>query len=198
MVRVLMILAVTGTAVGSLAARSAVIDDDAIERPFAAGGFVRLALTSGDYLLRAGTSDRIVIRWRAEREARMDDLRRLSVDIHVSGTTALVETDGPARHVRFVVEMPERTNLHLRVRAGNMRIQGIEGDKDIRMTAGDLTIGVQPATLLHAKASVTFGDLDARPLGISKSGIKRSFKWIGAGDYTLDARLFAGDLTLSR
>jgi hypothetical protein len=66
------------------------------------------------------------------------------------------------------------------------------------MTAGDLKIGVQPESLARARASVTFGDLDARPLGISKSGIKRSFTWIGAGTYTLDARLFAGDITLSR
>ena len=195
MKRVLMILAV-GTAVGSLAARD-VNGDDSIERAFAAGGFVRLALTSGDYVLRAGTSDRVAIRWRAGGDARIDDLGKLSVDLHVAGTTALVETDGPARHVRFVVEMPQRTDLHLRVRAGNVRVEGIEGNKDIRMTAGDLTIGVQPEMLSHARASVTFGDLDARPLGINKSGIKRSFKWLGDGAYTLDARLFAGDLTLS-
>ena len=48
-----------------------------------------------------------------------------------------------------------------------------------------------------AHASVTFGDLDARALGISKSGIKRSLDWIGGGTYALDARLGAGDLTLA-
>jgi len=84
------------------------------------------------------------------------------------------------------------------VKAGDIDMRGIEGNKDIRMTAGNLTIGVRPDTLWYARGSVTFGDIDARPLGIEKGGIKRSFEWIGGGKYTLDARLFAGDLKLAR
>jgi hypothetical protein len=74
---------------------------------------------------------------------------------------------------------------------------GIEGHKNIRMTAGELKIGVRAESLGSAHASVTFGDLDASALGISKSGIKRSLDWIGSGAYALDARLGAGDITLS-
>jgi hypothetical protein len=77
-------------------------------------------------------------------------------------------------------------------------VKGIDGHKDIRMTAGDLKIGVRRESLARAHASVTFGDLDARALGISKSGVKRSLDWIGGGTYALDARLGAGDLTLAK
>ena len=52
-------------------------------------------------------------------------------------------------------------------------------------------------SLGSAHASVTFGDLNADALGISKSGIKRSLDWIGGGTYALDARLGAGEITLS-
>jgi hypothetical protein len=180
-----------------LVSGDAVIDGDSVERPFAAGGIVRLNLSSGDYTLRAGASDRVLVRWEIDDEARVRDLRKLSVDVDVTGTTAVVATDGPARHVRFTIEIPARSDVRLRMRAGDMSIDGIEGNKDIRMTAGDLKIGIEPASLSRARASVTFGDLEARPLGITKSGIKRSFKWTGTGVYTLDARLFAGDLTLS-
>jgi hypothetical protein len=48
------------------------------------------------------------------------------------------------------------------VRAGEVRLHGIEGHKDVRMTAGDLKIGVRRESLASAHASVTFGDLDAR------------------------------------
>jgi hypothetical protein len=181
----------------SLAASDAVLDGDSVERPFAEGGVVRLKLSSGDYRLRAGASDRVVVRWTIDDEARVRDLKKLSVDVNVAGTTALVETEGPARHVDFTIEVPARSDVHLRMRAGDVRIDGIEGNKDIRMTAGELKIGIEPASLSRARASVTFGDLEARPLGIAKSGIKRSFKWAGTGVYTLDARLLAGDLTLS-
>ena len=182
----------------SLAASDAILDGDFVERPFVEGGVVRLKLSSGDYRLRAGATDRLVVRWTIDDEARVRDLRQLSVDINVSGSTAIVETDGPAKHVDFTIELPARSDVHLRMRAGDVRIDGIEGNKDIRMTAGDLTIDIEPASLSRARASVTFGDLKAQPLGIAKSGIKRSFKWAGTGVYTLDARLLAGDLTLSR
>jgi hypothetical protein len=97
----------------------------------------------------------------------------------------------------FVIELPARSDVHLRMRAGEIKLQGIDGHKDIRMTAGELKIGVRRETLASAHASVTFGDLDARALGISKSGIKRTLDWFGGGDYELDARLGAGDLTLA-
>ena len=95
------------------------------------------------------------------------------------------------------MELPARSDVHLRMRAGEVRVQGIDGHKDVRMTAGELKIGVRRESLGSAHASVTFGDLDARALGISKSGIKRSLDWIGGGRYELDARLGAGDLALA-
>jgi hypothetical protein len=49
----------------------------------------------------------------------------------------------------------------------------------------------------RAHASVTFGDLRARPIGISQDGIKSSFDWSGAGKYKFHASLFAGDLILT-
>ena len=196
MTSLLTALAVAVRWFGSLVAGAAVTADDVIDRPFAEGGFVRLTLTSGEYTLRAGASDRIVVRWRARTGAQPSDLKKLSVDVQVTGTTALVETEGPAKHVPFTIEMPARADIRLRMRAGELRVEGIEGHKDIALTAGDVKIEVQPSTLARARASVTFGEIDARPLGISKGGIKRSFKWIGSGTYTLDAKLFAGDLTL--
>jgi len=83
------------------------------------------------------------------------------------------------------------------MRAGDVRIQGIEGNKDIHMTAGDLSIELSPASYSLVNASVTVGDLRASPFRISKEGFKNSFEWRGSGEYTLRASLFAGDLTLS-
>ncbi len=197
MIRAMLALLALGIA-PSLAPAQVADHRNIIERPFAEGGYVSLSLASGDYSLRAGDADRIVVRWSADAEARAKDLRKMSVDIHVDGRMATVITDGPTRHVHFTSEMPARSDVYLRAKAGDVEVHGIEGNKDIRMTAGDLTIGVRPGTLWYAHGSVTFGDIDARPLGIDEGGIKRSFEWIGGGKYTLDARLFAGDLKLER
>ena len=170
---------------------------DTIERAFAEGGRVALQLASGDYTVRAGASDRIVVRWTPDRHARLKDVQDLRVSVRVTGSTGTVVTSGKADHMDFVIELPARSDVHLRMRAGEITLQGIDGHKDIRMTAGELKIGVRRETLASAHASVTFGDLDARALGISKSGIKRTLDWFGGGDYELDARLGAGDLTLA-
>jgi hypothetical protein len=183
-------------AVGTFAQGQGIRDSDSIERPFASGGSVRLSLSSGDYTIRAGADDRVVVRWTPDQRVRGKDLRKVSIDVHTAGSAATITTDGPTTHLRFTIEIPARSDVYLRTRAGDVTVEGIEGNKDIRMTAGDLTIGVRPSSLSRAHASVTFGDLAARPLGISKGGIKRSFDWSGAGTYTVDARLFAGDLTL--
>ncbi len=183
--------------VSSLAAAQDAHRERTIERPFTEGGHVRLNLASADYTIRDGASDRIVVHWHPDGDAKVKELKKLRVDVQLSGATAIVFTDGPAKHVRFTIEIPSRADVYLRMKGGEVRVDGIEGHKDIRMTAGELTIGIRPESLSRVHASVTFGDLDADPLGISKGGIKQSLDWHGAGGYTLDARLFAGDLTLS-
>jgi hypothetical protein len=173
-----------------------VAESRTFERPFAEGGRVHLQLASGDYDVRAGASDRIVVRWDVDDDARIRDVRELFVDVRVTGSMAVIVTEGKTRRVNFVIELPARSDLSLRMRAGDIRLQGIDGHKEIRMTAGDLKIGVRRESLASAHASVTFGDLDARALGISKSGIKRTIDWFGGGEYELDARLGAGDLSV--
>jgi len=163
-----------------------------VDYAFTSGGLVTLKLSSGDYVVRPGRSDRIVVRWSSNK---IDDMDRY-VDVHVYGRNAQVRTDGPTKDGHFIIEIPPRSDIRLNIRAGDVKVTGIEGNKDIQMTAGDLDIDVEPDRYSRVEASVTFGDLTASPLGISKGGIARSFKWTGAGSYELRARLFAGDLTL--
>ena len=188
-------------AVASLALSAVTIgqpnaDDHTIERAFSEGGIVTLNLSSGDYTVRAGVSDRIRVRWRAEDPEHDEDMRQVQVVTDGFERVVTIRTKGPTRHARFTIEIPARSDLHLRVRAGDVRIEGIEGNKDVRMTAGDLHIDVQPGSLRHVHASVTFGDLRASPLGIEKDGIRNKLDWFGGGQYRLDARLFAGDVYL--
>jgi hypothetical protein len=185
----LVITLTTGLMLASLVVGQTVNPDHSIERAFADGGNVRLRLSSGDYVIKAGNRDRIFIRWRNENP-------KVKIDLSVSGSDALIRTEGPTKHVKTVIEIPMHSDLYLRMRAGDVRISGIEGNKDVHLTAGDLKIDIEPASYSCVRGAVTFGDLNAGPLGISKGGIKSSFEWHGGGKYKLDASLFAGDLTL--
>ena len=120
--------------------------------------------------VRTGASDRIVVRWTADREARAKD--------------------------HFAVEIPARSDVHLRMKASDLTVSDVDGNKDTRMVAGDLKIEVYLSSLARADASVTFGDLEARSLGMSRRELKRWLDWTGAGPYAVDARLLAGDQPL--
>jgi hypothetical protein len=185
----------TGLMLASLVAGQTVDQDHSIERAFIDGGRVRLRLSSGEYAIKAGNTGRIFVRWN-EDSSDPRDLNKIKIDVSVSGSDALIRTEGPTKHAKTTIEVPMHSDLYLRMRAGDVRISGIEGNKDIHLTAGDLKIDVQPASYSYVRGAVTFGDLNATPLGISKDGIKSSFEWHGAGRYKLNASLFAGDLNL--
>jgi hypothetical protein len=171
-------------------------DPNTVEHSFAEGGIVTLNLSSGDYTVRAGASDRVRVQWRADDADHEEDMARIQVVADVFARVATIRTKGPTSRARFTIEVPARSDVHLRVRAGDIRIEGIEGNKDVRMTAGDLYIEVDPDSLRHVHASVSIGDLNARALGIEKDGFRSRLDWFGGGRYTLDARLFTGDVVL--
>ena len=166
------------------------------EQPFAEGGVVTLRLSPGDYFVRAGDSAHVTAHWYPVDVADTDEMKKVKVRAEASGNAMTIRTDGPTKKARMIIELPQHSDLRMRLRAGDVRIVGIEGNKNISMTAGDLVIEGTPASYSHVHASVTFGDLRAQPLGINKDGIRNSFNWSGSGKYTLDASLFAGDLTM--
>ena len=115
-----------------------------------------------------------------------------------SGDSAVLDiSGGPHNDVVITVEVPRRSNLHVRVPAGDVDVSGVTGDKDISLHAGDLKVDVgDPAEYARVEASVTAGDISARPFGESHGGLFRSFTKTGPGRYTLTVHLWAGDLTL--
>jgi len=171
---------------------------NAFETCFAGGGVIRFKLSSGDYTLRPGPSDRIVMRWSANDSADDGEMRKIKVYADIKDSVAIMRTDGPTKKARIDIEIPAHTDLFIRLRGGDVRIAGIEGNKDVSMTAGDLRIDVAPESYAHVHASVTIGDLRGQALGISRDGFRNSFDWNGPGKYNLRASLFAGDLTLQR
>ncbi len=175
-------------------ATAATAQTGTVERPFVAGGQIRMDLSAADYTIAPGRDDRILVRWET-RSA--DDASRVKVDIQRRGSEATITTHGPHNNLRMVVEIPARTDLHVDLSAGDLKIQGIEGSKDVGSWAGDISIDLVRANdYASVDAAVKAGDLTARPFKVSKGGLFRSFSWNGPGHYTLRVRLTAGDLTL--
>jgi hypothetical protein len=81
--------------------------------------------------------------------------------------------------------------------AGKVDIDNVTGDKNIELSAGDLTVQVGDAgDYSEVEASVYTGDLNASPFGVSKGGLFRSFHKKGTGEYRLYAHVGAGKISL--
>jgi hypothetical protein len=171
-------------------------DRDRLSKKFVSGGQVLLRLSAGAYRIAGTSDDEIQVRWRTRD---LEDMRRVRVEVEVSGSQAKIRTDGPSDHLEVNIDLPARTDLTVYLSAGELDIRDIEGSKDIDMWAGEVNVRVgDPAKYRHVDTSVRFGEIDAMPFHVNKEGMFRGFKADGAGLYDLRVKLFAGEVTLLR
>jgi len=179
---------------GTLAAQQSQ-NQAVVEQKFASGGSIRMRLSAGDYTISGSDSSAIVRTYRAGSPAR---LKRIKVQFKTNGSSAeLTVADTPHNNFHATIEVPRQSDLWVRLTAGDMKIGGIQGNKDVEAHAGDLEIQIaHPEEYGYRDASVLAGDIDASAFNISKEGLFRSFQQKGPGKYRLHAHLGAGDLTI--
>jgi DUF4097 and DUF4098 domain-containing protein YvlB len=165
-------------------------DQLAARQNFQPGGTVRMHLESGDYSISGTDSNEIVVTF--------NSLRSAHVKIEPRGSTAAdVYVEDTPNNFHAEIELPKRSNIWLRLTAGDLNVADVEGDKDIEANAGDMNIEVpHPEQYRKVDASSLAGDINAPAFNGSKSGIFRSFDWKGPGQYHLHIHLMAGDINL--
>jgi hypothetical protein len=167
---------------------------DSLERSFRANGRIRMDLSAGEYRISGSPDNRVRLRWRVQNP---EDASVVRARIDVRDREATIETDGPHNHFDVEIQVPSRSDLYVRLTAGELRIENIEGNKDISAHAGELDIDVgRPEDYSKVSASVWAGEVHARPYNEQKEGLFRSFDWNGKGPYRLDAHLKAGEVRL--
>ena len=154
-----------------------------------------MRLSAGEYVIENSPDDQIRLAWQTRDPTAA---RRVRAHVNVDGTSADILTEGPSNGFDVTIAVPARSDLVIRLSAGDLTIRGIEGHKDVSAWAGDLKIGVGTATNYRAvEASVLAGEIRAAPFSGSTGGLFRSFHWSGSGPYELRARLTAGEITLA-
>ena len=165
-----------------------------VETAFVAGGDITMVLSAGGYRISESPDNHIRLSWSVRDESK---LRRVRADTQVDGSEATIVMDGPSNNFEATIEVPARSDLTIRLSAGELSVEDIRGDKDIRLRAGELNIDVgRPEDYAHVEGSVTAGEIDAAPFDVGTGGLFRSFEWEGDGEYELRARLTAGELSL--
>ena len=165
-----------------------------VDKAFVKGGTIRMKLAAGDYRITGRADERIRVAWRTDRP---EEAATVRADAEIKGASAVVATTGPKNGLYFTIDVPARSDIEIDLSAGDLEVRGIEGNKKVETWAGDVSIDIgQPEQYRQVEASVRAGDLNARPFNVSKGGLMRSFSWTGKGPYSLQVKLFAGDLTL--
>lgn len=101
-------------------------------------------------------------------------------------------------NVRIRIEVPRKTSLRVEMSAGEVKVEDIEGDKDIALYAGQISISsTHPWDYRRVDVSVSIGSVNAPVYGAQKGGFFRSVKKKTAGgEYSLHAHVMTGEIDL--
>lgn len=165
------------------------------QQKFISGGAVRLHLEAGQYTIRPTDAENIVVTCHHRSEER---LKEVKVEIKIAASHANVYvTNTPNNNFSAVIDVPRRSNLWVRLTAGQLTVGDIAGDKDLEIRAGQMSVAIpRPKEYGSREASVTTGSIAASAFDISKGGLFRSFHQEGPGKYRLHAHVMAGEIDL--
>lgn len=156
---------------------------------------VRLHLHDGDFRIVGSDSDDIEIRTDGKNQPLA---KKMKVHMQRAGDSLNITfANVPKKDCQVTIAVPRETNLFARMRAGDLAVDGVTGDKDLELTGGDMSIQVpNPADYGPVDLKVRFGDVSGSQFGDPKGWLGNSLKRDANGKYRLHAHVFAGDLTL--
>jgi hypothetical protein len=153
-------------------------------------------LNSGNYQIVASSSDSIAVVYE---EKNSEEPRKVQVRIGSGHGQNYLKIAGPKSSFHAIIEVPRKTDLHVRLGSGDLHVGDVEGNKDIEIRAGSLELNaLRPQDYAQADFSVRVGDVNAPMYMNAKNGFWRSFKTSGPGKYYLHAHVDIGDLTLNK
>ena len=114
------------------------------------------------------------------------------------GILKVAGTFGEHGNLQIRIEVPRKTNLHVEMGAGQVKVEDVAGDKAIALYAGQITISSDHEwDYRRIDAFVDIGQVNAAEYGVSKGGFFRSFtKKNDDGEYRLYAHVITGQIDL--
>lgn len=167
-------------------------------REFAPGGMVHVRLSVGDLHIRRGDSNKISLHYTVK-SWRESQVKAARVDIDVNGRDAVIEFHAPSSgNTQFDVELevPQNTGLEVHEKVGDLRIEDVEGDKDLALGVGDIRVEFGRSAYHFVRASTSIGDVNTSSGDVSAGLLGKTLKYYGDGKYELRAHVSIGDISL--
>lgn len=162
---------------------------------FAPAGQVELHIRYGDVHIVAGDDSHLAISYTMH-SSHADFIPKVEPEFEVKSGKAVLTLKAPRNGSTEVdVKVPSRTDIYLRLQAGDIRLGPIAGSKDLETRAGDIEVDLVDQTSYGpVDASTHAGDVVA-PFGKPHGWIGNSLNYQGTGSYRIHAHTLAGDIT---
>jgi DUF4097 and DUF4098 domain-containing protein YvlB len=167
-------------------------------RDFVSGGMLHVRLGVGDVRITRGDSSRIRLRYTVKSRHERN-VKEAKVDFDVHGNDANIELHAPSGgNTSFDVELevPQTTNLDVHDKVGDLNIDGIEGDKDLELSVGDIRVTADQDGYRTVRATTSIGDVSGSGYGETSGWLGKTLRYNGGGKYELRAHVSVGDITL--
>jgi hypothetical protein len=131
-----------------------------------------------------------------------DSVRNAVLRFSPSSDGGALEIEGPRHHgnnnLHIRIELPWKANLRVRMFAGEVKVEEIKGNKDIEISAGQITISsLHESDYKTVNASVGIGEVHAPVYGTDKGGFFRSIdRKSPGGEFHLYAHVTTGQIDL--
>lgn len=161
---------------------------------FAPGGRIELHMLCGDLRIVPANDSRISLSYTMHSN-HPDFIRKVKPEFEVTASDAILRLEAPRNgNIDVELKVPARSDLYVRVFAGDISVGQIEGNQNVETHAGDIAIQL-PEHLNYGRvdASTHAGDVSA-PFGKTRGWIGSSLEYDGGGKYRVHAHTFAGDI----
>lgn len=167
-----------------------------ISHEFVNGGMLHVHALVGDLHIKRGDSDVVRLSYTVK-SRREQNLKEVRVDLDVRGRDASIEihTHSDNTQVELELEVPPNTNLDLHEKVGDVKVENIEGDKEIELGVGDIRVA-GPSAYHLVRASAGIGDVHGPGYGETSGWLGKTLRYRGEGKYELRASVGVGDIRL--
>lgn len=162
------------------------------------GGSLWFRLRGGDLHIKRGTDlQHIVVRYTPDPK-KPELEKEVQVRLRLHGSQVQVEVRAPmSLSVDVDVEVPSPISLEVHMTGGDLTVEGVEGDKNLQLFAGDLKVEVGTLqNIQHAEVSTRVGDVSVPAIGEVHGWLGHTWKYHGGGQYRLYAHTGFGDASL--
>jgi DUF4097 and DUF4098 domain-containing protein YvlB len=167
-------------------------------RDFVSGGSLHVHMSVGDVHIRRGDSSRIKLEYTVK-STYEKNVKEASVDFEVKGNDASIEFhahSGDNTQIDVELEIPQNTNLDVHEKVGDLRVENIEGDKDLELGVGDIEVSSEHSAYRLVNANAGIGDIESGGYGETSGWLGKRLKYRGDGKYELRAHVGVGDIRL--